>query len=183
MKEESIFLIEHGFLFTVISYFIPISVSLAIQVHERIDRTEIRPPLFISEFFVQRLLQASGGSSNQSNVLILQETSNDAYGSLLVSAAVDMSSMNVVMNGGDSSCVTILPSGFAIVPDCFPDSTGPNETVGKESSCHGGSLLTVGFQIMVSDLPAAKLTVESVETVNNLITRTIQGIKEALHCN
>ncbi|KAL1813824.1 hypothetical protein DCAR_0626200 [Daucus carota subsp. sativus] len=127
---------------------------------------------------------ASGGNSNQSNVLILQETSSDAFGSLIVSAAVDMSSMNVVMNGGDSSCVAILPSGFAIVPDCFPDSTGPNEMVGKESSCQGGgSLLTVGFQIMVSDLPAAKLTVESVETVNNLITRTIQGIKEAIHCN
>lgn len=130
------------------------------------------------------MLQASGGNSNQSNVLILQETSSDAFGSLIVSAAVDMSSMNVVMNGGDSSCVAILPSGFAIVPDCFPDSTGPNEMVGKESSCQGGgSLLTVGFQIMVSDLPAAKLTVESVETVNNLITRTIQGIKEAIHCN
>lgn len=131
-------------------------------------------------------MQALGGTSNQSNVLILQETSNDAFGSLIVSAAVDMSSMNLVMNGEDSSCVAILPSGFAIVPDCFPDSsTGPNEMVGKESSCHagGGSLLTVGFQIMVSDLPAAKLTVESVETVNNLITRTIQGIKEALHCN
>lgn len=136
--------------------------------------------------FFQLMLQASGGTSNQSNVLILQETSSDAFGSLIVSAAVDMSSMNVVMNGGDSSCVTILPSGFAIVPDCFPDATGPNEMAGKESNCHGGSggsLLTVSFQIMVSDLPAAKLTVESVETVNNLITRTIQGIKEALHCN
>lgn len=90
-------------------------------------------------------------------MLILHETSNDAFGSLIVSAAVDMSSMNVVMNGGDSACVTILPSGFAIVPDCFPNSTGPNEMVGKESSCHGGdggSLLTIGFQIMVSDLHA-----------------------------
>lgn len=121
-------------------------------------------------------------------MLILQETSNDAFGSLIVSAAVDMSSMNVVMNGGDSACIAILPSGFAIVPDCFPDSAGSissHEMVGKESSCDagGGSLLTVGFQIMINDFPAAKLTAESVETVNNLISRTIQGIKEALHCN
>lgn len=103
-----------------------------------------------------------------------------------------MSSMNVVMNGGDSACIAILPSGFAIVPDCFPDSGGPSsssshEVVGKESSCNAGgasgSLLTVGFQIMINDFPAAKLTAESVETVNNLISRTIQGIKEAIHCN
>lgn len=139
--------------------------------------------------FVYQPLQASGGNSNQTNVLILQETSNDAFGSLIVSAAVDMSSMNVVMNGGDSACIAILPSGFAIVPDCFPDSAGPSsssEMAGKESSCDvggGGSLLTVGFQIMINDFPTAKLTAESVETVNNLISRTIQGIKEALHCN
>ncbi|KAK1392734.1 Homeobox-leucine zipper protein ANTHOCYANINLESS 2 [Heracleum sosnowskyi] len=132
---------------------------------------------------------ATGGNSNQSNVLILQETSNDAFGSLIVSAAVDMSSMNVVMNGRDSACIAILPSGFAIVPDCFPDSAGPSsshEMVGKESSgdaAASGSLLTVGFQIMINDFPAAKLTAESVETVNNLISRTIQGIKEALNCN
>ncbi|KAL8126110.1 hypothetical protein AgCh_013410 [Apium graveolens] len=132
---------------------------------------------------------ASGGNSNQTNVLILQETSNDAFGSLIVSAAVDKSLMNVVMNGGDSACITILPSGFAIVPDCFPDSSGPsssNEMVGKESSCgagSGGSLLTVGFQIMIYDSPDSKLSAESVETVNNLISRTIQGIKEAIPCN
>ncbi|KAF3526069.1 hypothetical protein F2Q69_00049614 [Brassica cretica] len=47
----------------------------------------------------------------------------------------------------------------------------------------GGSLLTVAFQILVNSLPTAKLTVESVETVNNLISCTIQKIKAALHCD
>lgn len=118
-------------------------------------------------------------------MLILQETSSDKLGSLIVSAAVDVSSMNVVMSGGDSACVAFLPSGFAVVPDCFPESGGPNGTVtkGGDDGGSGGSLLTVGFQILVNDLPTAKLTVESVETVNTLISRTIQGIKEALHCN
>lgn len=126
---------------------------------------------------------ASSANSNQNNMLILQETSSDRLGSLIVSAAVDVSSMNVVMSGGDSACVAFLPSGFAVVPDCFPDSGGPNGTVAKEGGDDGGSLLTVGFQILVNDLPTAKLTVESVETVNTLISRTIQGIKEALQCN
>ena len=43
-------------------------------------------------------------------MLRLQETSNDAFGSLIVSAAGDMPSMNVVMNGRDPSCVAgLLP--------------------------------------------------------------------------
>ncbi|KAK7340185.1 hypothetical protein VNO77_20881 [Canavalia gladiata] len=126
------------------------------------------------------LLRASAMNANQSSMLILQETCTDASGSLVVYAPVDIPAMHVVMNGGDSAYVALLPSGFAIVPD------GP----GGESDDHGGasqqrvsgSLLTVAFQILVNSLPTAKLTVESVETVNNLISCTVQKIKAALHC-
>ncbi|KAK6135309.1 hypothetical protein DH2020_030951 [Rehmannia glutinosa] len=62
-------------------------------------------------------------NANQSSMLILQETCTDASGSLIVHAAVETSALTVAMNGGDSSAVAILPSGFAIVPDCFPDSS------------------------------------------------------------
>lgn len=127
-------------------------------------------------------------------MLILQETCTDISGSIIVHAAVDVPAMNVVMNGGDSSCVVLLPSGFAIFPDCYPDSCGvpssSNGIASKEGSSSSisisgskGSLLTVGFQILVNNLPAAKLTVESVDTVNALISRTLQGIRSALHCN
>ncbi|KAL3524247.1 hypothetical protein ACH5RR_017081 [Cinchona calisaya] len=133
---------------------------------------------------------ATSPNSNQSEMLILQETCTDESGSLIVYAAVDIPAMNVVMSGGDSSCVVLLPSGFAIVPDCYPYSTGPNSSDGtltKEAAAAGGSsngsLLTVGFQILVNSLPEAKLTVESVDTVNALIGRTLQGIKSALQCN
>ncbi|KAL6509479.1 hypothetical protein OROGR_022789 [Orobanche gracilis] len=108
---------------------------------------------------------------NPNGMLILQETCMDASGSLIVHAAVETTSMTIVMNGGDSSGVAILPSGFAIVPDCFPDS-------GTR-----GSLLTLGFQILVNNTPAAQLTVESVDTVKSLIARTIQGIKAGLKCD
>ncbi|KAK4476559.1 hypothetical protein RD792_015715 [Penstemon davidsonii] len=115
------------------------------------------------------LLRSSAMNTNQSSMLILQETCIDAAGSLVVYAPVDIPAMHVVMNGGDSAYVALLPSGFSIVPD------GP----GSGSS---GSLLTVAFQILVNTLPTAKLTVESVETVNNLISCTVQKIKAALHC-
>lgn len=119
---------------------------------------------------------------NQSSMLILQETCIDVAGSLVVYAPVDIPAMHVVMNGGDSAYVALLPSGFAIVPDGSA-TRGVSETdnggVGNGGS-GGGSLLTVAFQILVNSLPTAKLTVESVETVNNLISCTVQKIKAAL---
>ncbi|KAK8640429.1 hypothetical protein V6N13_008183 [Hibiscus sabdariffa] len=129
------------------------------------------------------LLRSSAMNPNQNSMLILQETCIDAAGSLVVYAPVDIPAMQLVINGGDSSYVALLPSGFAIIPDC-PGSRGPtsNGRIGGESQTVGGSLLTVAFQILVNSLPTAKLTVESVETVNNLISCTVQKIKAALQC-
>ncbi|KAJ6940310.1 hypothetical protein NC651_006455 [Populus alba x Populus x berolinensis] len=134
------------------------------------------------------LLRASAMNANQSSMLILQETCIDAAGSLVVYAPVDTPAMHVVMNGGDSAYVALLPSGFAIVPD-GPGSRGPPTTNGVPTANNvggqervSGSLLTVAFQILVNSLPTAKLTVESVETVNNLISCTVQKIKAALQC-
>ncbi|KAF7844661.1 homeobox-leucine zipper protein ANTHOCYANINLESS 2-like [Senna tora] len=129
------------------------------------------------------LLRASAMNANQSSMLILQETCIDAAGSLVVYAPVDIPAMHVVMNGGDSAYVALLPSGFAIVPD--GPSRGSQSTAANGGGGHqkvSGSLLTVAFQILVNSLPTAKLTVESVETVNNLISCTVQKIKAALHC-
>lgn len=118
-------------------------------------------------------------NANQSSMLILQETCTDASGSLVVYAPVDIPAMHVVMNGGDSAYVALLPSGFAIVPD---GSVEENGGASQQRAASGGCLLTVAFQILVNSLPTAKLTVESVETVNNLISCTVQKIKSALHC-
>ncbi|KAJ8511792.1 hypothetical protein OPV22_002226 [Ensete ventricosum] len=115
------------------------------------------------------LLRASAADATQSSMLILQETCTDASGSLVVYAPVDIPAMHLVMSGGDSAYVSLLPSGFAILPD-----GGTHRSL--------GSLLTVAFQILVNSQPTAKLTVESVETVNNLISCTLQKIKAALHC-
>ncbi|KAE8709401.1 Homeobox-leucine zipper protein ROC6 [Hibiscus syriacus] len=132
------------------------------------------------------LLRSSAMNANQSSMLILQETCIDAAGSLVVYAPVDIPAMHLVMNGGDSSYVALLPSGFAVSPD-GPGCRGPVcdghiSGNGGESQRVGGSLLTVAFQILVNSLPTAQLTLESVETVNNLISCTVQKIKAALQC-
>ncbi|CAN6205269.1 unnamed protein product [Urochloa humidicola] len=134
------------------------------------------------------LLRPNATSGNQNNMLILQETCTDSSGSLVVYAPVDVQSMHVVMNGGDSAYVSLLPSGFAILPDghsqpsdAAQDSpNGQSSTVGSKNT---GSLVTVAFQILVNNLPTAKLTMESVETVSNLLSCTIQKIKSALQAS
>lgn len=125
-------------------------------------------------------------NANESTMLILQETWTDISGSLVVYAPVDTASVNLVMRGGDSAYVSLLPSGFAILPDgpCSYACTNNDKDASIKSDINGshgaGCLLTVAFQILVNSLPTAKLTVESVETVNNLISCTIQKIKTAL---
>ncbi|KAG4128788.1 hypothetical protein ERO13_D09G041050v2 [Gossypium hirsutum] len=124
------------------------------------------------------ILRGAAVNGSDTNMLILQETWSDACGALIVYAPVDASSIRVVMNGGDSSHVALLPSGFAILPGVQTD--GPSMQPDIDENTSDGCILTVGFQILVNSVPTAKLTVESVETVNHLLTCTVEKIKAAL---
>ncbi|PWZ44757.1 Homeobox-leucine zipper protein ROC5 [Zea mays] len=121
------------------------------------------------------LLRADHTDSHLNSILILQETCSDRSGAMVVYAPVDFPAMQLVLGGGDSKNVALLPSGFVILP--AGSSAGG---VGHKSP---GSLLTVAFQILVNSQPTAKLTVESVDTVYSLISCTIEKIKAALHCD
>ncbi|XWS37519.1 hypothetical protein CRYUN_Cryun19dG0050200 [Craigia yunnanensis] len=124
-------------------------------------------------------------NTSQNNMLILQESCIDSSGSLVVYCPVDLPAINVAMSGEDPSYIPLLPSGFTVSPDGHPDQRDGAST---SSNAHGnmgrsgGSLITVAFQILVSSLPSAKLNLESVITVNNLIGTTVQQIKAALNC-
>ncbi|TKY51112.1 Homeobox-leucine zipper protein PROTODERMAL FACTOR 2 [Spatholobus suberectus] len=122
------------------------------------------------------LLRVNSPNSTQSNMIILQESCTDATGSYVVYAPVDLVAMNVVLSGGNSDYVALLPSGFAILPDGPGLSNGgPILEVGS-----GGCLLTVAFQILVDSVPTAKLSVGSVNTVSSLIKCTVERIKNAV---
>uniref|UniRef100_A0ACD5V260 Uncharacterized protein n=1 Tax=Avena sativa TaxID=4498 RepID=A0ACD5V260_AVESA len=121
------------------------------------------------------LLRVNSTNSNQSNMLILQESCTDASGSYVIYAPVDVVAMNVVLNGGDPDYVALLPSGYAILPDGPAGTVHANGGVGS-----GGSLLTVAFQILVDSVPDAKLSLGSVATVNSLIACTVERIKAAV---
>ncbi|XP_078428635.1 homeobox-leucine zipper protein ROC2-like [Wolffia australiana] len=119
------------------------------------------------------LLRVNSTNSNQSNMLILQESCTDAAGSYVIYAPVDLAAMKLVLGGGNPDYVTLLPSGFAILPD----GPGTSTEGGGGHGGSGGALLTVAFQILVDSQPNAKLSLGSVATVDNLISSTVDRIK------
>ncbi|XP_057760932.1 homeobox-leucine zipper protein HDG11-like [Arachis stenosperma] len=133
-------------------------------------------------------------NTSQNNTLILQESCIDPSGSIVVYCPVELPSINIAMSGEDPSYIPLVPSGFTITPDGNHhdhqgggDGASTSSTPSRSSSTmvgmrSGGSLVTVAFQILVSSLPSAKLNMESVATVNNLISTTVQQIKAALNC-
>ncbi|KAE9597446.1 putative transcription factor & lipid binding HD-SAD family [Lupinus albus] len=137
------------------------------------------------------ILRAFNTTQNN-NMLILQESCIDSSGAIVVYCPVDLPSMNIAMNGEDPSYIPLLPSGFSISHDGQHDQGGVDGGVdgGASTSSNtstnigrcGGSLVTVAFQILVSNLPSAKLNMDSVTTVNNLISTTIHQIKASLNC-
>lgn len=122
----------------------------------------------------------NASSSSQNNMLILQESCVDSSGSLVVYTPVDLPALNMAMSGQDTSYIPILPSGFAVLPD--GNRNNQLAEIEAEGGGSGGSLITVGFQIMVSSLQSGKLNMESMETVNNLISSTVHHIKTAMSC-
>ncbi|CAL1405019.1 unnamed protein product [Linum trigynum] len=135
------------------------------------------------------LEDGSLGEDNQ--IVVLQETVNDAAGSMVVYAPVDVQSMEAVLNGGEGRFVALLPSGFVVLPDGHGGVVQQNDVGGEEGQAGGGGggegmvmsgcVVTIGFQILVNNLPVGKLAADSVDTVNNLLACTIQRIKDSLH--
>ncbi|KAF9683793.1 hypothetical protein SADUNF_Sadunf04G0051200 [Salix dunnii] len=123
----------------------------------------------------------------ENNMLILQESCTDSSGSMVVYAPVDIPAMNMVIGGEDSSIIPILPSGFVISDDGRPDKEGGSSTfTGSTGADSGGSLLTIAFQILIAGPNATsstELNMESVATVNTLISTTVLKIKAALNCS
>ncbi|KAL8192755.1 hypothetical protein R6Q57_027203 [Mikania cordata] len=101
--------------------------------------------------------------------MVLQGTASDMTGSLIVYATVDLPAVSMVMNGQDTSSVALLPLGLCIVP-------GYGECGTSVGEC--GSMVTLGFQILLRDLATSNLAIDTINTINDLVSRTVLGIKE-----
>eukprot|EP00253_Pinus_taeda_P029578 PITA_29578 len=124
-------------------------------------------------------LLASNGINMDQTAFILQECCTDAWGSIIVYAPFDIASMHTVMQGGESDYVSVLPSGFVILPDGLGGTL--TETESSSSSMQKrGSILTVAFQILLANMTTPRPAMEDVQAVQRLISYTVQKIRTAL---
>ncbi|KAK4395238.1 Homeobox-leucine zipper protein GLABRA 2 [Sesamum angolense] len=121
-------------------------------------------------------------TTDEHKMWLLQDSSTNAYESMVVYGPVDINGMQSVMTGCDSSNIAVLPSGFSILPDGIESRPLVITSWPEEKCTEGGSLLTIVFQILISNSPTAKLSMDSVDSVNTLISCTLQSIKESLQC-
>ncbi|XP_038904725.1 homeobox-leucine zipper protein GLABRA 2-like [Benincasa hispida] len=125
------------------------------------------------------------GSKESNNMWILQDSSTNLSESMVVYSGVDVTSMQSVMSGCDSGSVTILPSGFSILPDganARPPLLITRCKDDRTSDAHGGVLLTAAIQILTDTSPSAKPTMESIEYVKSIICCTLKNIRTSMCC-
>lgn len=126
-------------------------------------------------------MQITDGTKNK--MLILQEARTDVSGSLVVYAPIRENTMHAVMNSGNNTFVSFLPSGFAILPDGHGKASQALVTAASTSRApvcrHNnteGSLLTMAYQVLLPD----NLTAGAMDDVGKLICHAINKIKTAV---
>ncbi|CAL5034780.1 unnamed protein product [Urochloa decumbens] len=121
-----------------------------------------------------------------SNMLILQQSSTDASGSLVVYSLVQENLMHRIMAGAKNA-VFLLPSGFAILPDghgkahCSSESS--SSSVPNDHNNGAGALLTVAFQEMLTSSPSGNLAAKTFDDAGQRLCNAIKKIKDAVGVN
>ncbi|XP_016549930.1 homeobox-leucine zipper protein HDG1 [Capsicum annuum] len=113
-------------------------------------------------------------------MLIIQESSIDEMGGFIIYAPIDLLTFTSVINGGDATKVSILPSGITISPDGQLASTSRST-----GNAQDGSILTVAFKILISgdNYPMSQQKhMEVMSSVHVLLSSKVLKIKAALSC-
>nr|GMC59737.1 homeobox-leucine zipper protein ROC8-like [Ipomoea batatas] len=123
--------------------------------------------------------------SKESSMLVLQESCVNSLEGHVVYAPIDLPVITASINGEDPIKIPMLPSGFVISGDGRLEKRSSSTAQSSNSKTgQGGSLLTVAFQILISNGSLSKqVNMECVATVHALISSTIQKIKTALDCS
>ncbi|XP_010430051.1 PREDICTED: homeobox-leucine zipper protein GLABRA 2-like [Camelina sativa] len=118
--------------------------------------------------------------SREKSIWVLQDSSTNSYESVVVYAPVDINTTQLVLAGHDPSNIQILPCGFSIIPDGVESRPLVITTTQDDRNSQGGSLLTLALQTLINPSPAAKLNMESVDSVTNLVSVTLHNIRRSL---
>lgn len=123
-------------------------------------------------------------------MLLIQETTTDESGSLVVYAPVDIPTLQGVIHGGDPDGISLLSSGFSIIPNTVHvlkneadrDFKGKGKKVADSPDIRRivGSVLTMTFQILVIDDPNVEMPADSLQMIKTLLVTTLEKIKAAM---
>lgn len=135
-------------------------------------------------------------SEGRRGTLILQEAITDESGSIVVYAPVNISAMQGVMNGEDSTYIELLPSGLAVIPNIIQllKESEDDEDGRKSSKAKGkrpiglpptptqienldGSILTMSFQVLVDSAHTNQFSLEYIDIVKKLVNGTVEKVK------
>ncbi|KAF6168607.1 hypothetical protein GIB67_005219 [Kingdonia uniflora] len=128
--------------------------------------------------FISVFQHHSNETKNKS--LVLQENWDDRSGSLVVYTLLELHSMNKILNGEDTWNIQLHPCGIIIIPDGQQENRETSTSEGvRSNSC--GSLLTISYQIPLSNVENVNFDDETVATAHNLINGCVERIKVALN--
>ncbi|PUZ46726.1 hypothetical protein GQ55_7G105000 [Panicum hallii var. hallii] len=120
---------------------------------------------------------------NSNDMLILQQSSTDASGSLVVYSLVEENVMRGIMGGADSS-IFLLPSGFAILPDGHGKAHYTAVSSSSSAPNNGeGALLTVASLGMLSSSPSGGLAARSFDDAGEHLCNMIKKIRDSVGAN
>ncbi|XP_047341252.1 homeobox-leucine zipper protein GLABRA 2-like [Impatiens glandulifera] len=133
-----------------------------------------------------------GIKGKEDDMRIMQDSSTNDFESMFVFASLSMSSLQSNSTRGNSGEIAMLPSGFSILqeglesrPMVFDYSMDQEHMIksgGAEEGGRRGCLLTLAFQILASNSPMDELSMDSMESVNNIVSFTLRNIKKSLKC-
>ncbi|KAM3293937.1 hypothetical protein ACQJBY_037066 [Aegilops geniculata] len=125
------------------------------------------------------------GRSSCNKKLILQQACGDAPCMVVAYAPIDAGELKDVMHGGSrASLISLLPSGFAILPDGVGDmqidplDANPSAVDPIDHQKNRGSLVSVLWQ---TRLIGGNLTPQTIDNVGNNVSGSIMKIKDAVH--
>ncbi|KAG8502719.1 hypothetical protein CXB51_000487 [Gossypium anomalum] len=160
---------------------VPMEVLFDFLRHER---TRNRWDLLSNQRHVRELVYVSNGenpknrvsimqvnsSPNKIEILYLQESYTDETGSYIVYAPMDIMAMSKILNGGNPKIVSILPSGFSIMPDKAPG----------QGDGAVGSILTLAFQSVDRLSNKEYMPPSTLKIIDAILSTTVASIKDAM---
>ncbi|KAG8502721.1 hypothetical protein CXB51_000618 [Gossypium anomalum] len=160
---------------------VPMEVLFDFLRHER---TRNRWDLLSNQRHVRELVYVSNGenpknrvsimqvnsSPNKIEILYLQESYTDETGSYIVYAPMDILAMSKILNGGNPKFVSILPSGFSIMPDKAPG----------QGDGAVGSILTLAFQSVDRLSNKEYMPPSTLKIIDAILSTTVASIKDAM---